>query len=235
VRAADAAGNLSGYSSIAGATTSSGAAPAPISFVQVSYAVPQSPQATVPVTYAKAQAAGNLNVVVVGWNDTNASVTSVTDSKGNVYTRAVGPTTVAGTLSQSIYYAKNIVAAAAGTNILTVKFNVPAVYADIRVLEYSGLDTVNPVDKTATGSGTGTLSSTASVTTTSANSLLFGANTVTALTVGAGVGFSSRMITSPNGDIAQDRVVATTGSYSATAQLNGGSWVMQMVAFKRAP
>ncbi len=50
-------------------------------------------------------------MVVVGWNDGTAVVSSVTDSKGNVYTRAVGPTTVSGQLSQSIYYAKNIVAA----------------------------------------------------------------------------------------------------------------------------
>ena len=50
------------------------------------------PQLAVPVTFASAQIAGNLNVVVVGWNDTTAAVSSVTDSVGNVYTLAVGPT-----------------------------------------------------------------------------------------------------------------------------------------------
>lgn len=61
---------------------SSGNAFAAIGFVQGSYATPQSPQSTVSVTYTSAQTAGNLNVVVVGWNDTTAAVSSVTDSIG---------------------------------------------------------------------------------------------------------------------------------------------------------
>src|SRR5262249_4809848 len=71
-------------------------------FVQVASATPQSPQSSVIVTFGSAQSAGNANVVVVGWNDTTAAVTSVTDTKGNAYARAVGPTAVSGTLSQSI-------------------------------------------------------------------------------------------------------------------------------------
>src|SRR5262245_28587886 len=42
------------------------------SYVQGSYAVPQTPQSTVNVTFSGAQTAGNLNVVVVGWSDTTA-------------------------------------------------------------------------------------------------------------------------------------------------------------------
>ena len=87
-----------------------------INYVQGNYATPQTPQTTVNVTFTAAQAAGDLNVVVVGWNDSTATVSSVSDSKGNVYTRAVGPTVVSGALSQSIYYAKNIASAAAGAN-----------------------------------------------------------------------------------------------------------------------
>jgi hypothetical protein len=93
------------------------AAPA---FVQGAYAVPQTPQTTVAVTYSAAQAAGNLNVVVVGWNDTSNSVSSVTDSEGNTYQLAVGPTKQSSSLSQSIYYAKNIVG---GANSVTVQFS----------------------------------------------------------------------------------------------------------------
>ena len=51
-------------------------------YVQGNFAVPQTPQATVTVPYSVAQTAGDLNVVVVGWNDTNASVSSVKDSAG---------------------------------------------------------------------------------------------------------------------------------------------------------
>src|ERR1051326_289295 len=55
-----------------------------IAFVQTNYSTPQTPQTSVAVTYTLAQTAGNLNVVVVGWNDSAAHVTSVTDNKGNV-------------------------------------------------------------------------------------------------------------------------------------------------------
>ena len=78
-----------------------------ISFAQVAAATPQSPTATVSVTYPAAQTAGDLNVVVVGWNDTTSTVQSVKDSGGNNYSLAIGPTT--GTaLRQSIYYLSNI-------------------------------------------------------------------------------------------------------------------------------
>src|SRR5436190_15509791 len=80
-------------------------------FVQVNSAVPQSTSVpSVAVTFNSAQTAGNLNLVAVGWNDTQATVASVTDTAGNSYARAVGPILGAG-LSQSIYYAKNIKAA----------------------------------------------------------------------------------------------------------------------------
>jgi hypothetical protein len=51
-----------------------------IQFVQLSYATPQSNTSTVNVKYVAAQALGNLNVVAVGWNDTSATVSSVTDT-----------------------------------------------------------------------------------------------------------------------------------------------------------
>ncbi|MBS0182680.1 MAG: hypothetical protein JSS39_09785, partial [Nitrospira sp.] len=237
VRATDAAGNVSGYSNVSTTTTSQSTA-GPISFVQLAYATPQTAQLAVPVTFASSQTAGNLNVVVVGWNDTTAAVTSVTDSVGNVYALAVGPTKNPGSagtfsLTQSIYYATNIVGAAGGTNTVTVRFNVAAQYADIRILEYSGLDRVNPVDITAASIGTSSISTSGTATTANPNDLIVGANMVFTLNASAGAGFTSRVITVPDGDIAEDRVVSTVGSYSATAQLTSSSpWVMQMVAFK---
>ncbi len=120
-----------------------------ISFVQVNAATPVNNSTVVPVTYGLAQTAGNLNIVVVGWNDTTASVSSVVDSRGNTYVLAVGPTSGTG-LRQSIYYAKNIVG---GSNTVTVTFNQAAFFVDVRVLEYSGLDTSTPLDVTAGASG----------------------------------------------------------------------------------
>jgi hypothetical protein len=192
------------------------------------------------VTYMRAQVAGNLNVVVVGWEHTTASVSSVTDSNGNVYTLAVGPTQNSDHhLSQSIYYARGILAAGARANTVTVQFTGPAHPADlqahIRILEYSGLDQANPVDVTAAAIGTNAESNSGAATTTNAHDLIFGANTTHRHTSGPGTGFTKRLSTSPHGDIAEDRVVTTAGSYSASALLKGhGPWIMQMVAFKAA-
>ncbi|HWW92231.1 MAG TPA: Ig-like domain-containing protein [Vicinamibacteria bacterium] len=208
------------------------AAPA-IAFVQRNYATPQTPASSVSVLFNGAQSAGNLNVVVVGWNDTTAQVSSVTDTKGNAYQLAVGPTAIAGALTQAIYYARNIAAAAAGANTVKVSFTVGAVYPDIRILEYGGMDPISPVDVKASATGSTTTSSTPAVVTTNASDLLFAANIVATWTTGAGTGWTSRVITSPDGDIAEDRVVSAVGSYKATAPLgSSGPWIMQLVAFK---
>ena len=79
------------------------------------------------------------------WGDTTATVSSVTDSKGNTYALAAGPTKATG-LTSALYYAKNI---AAGTNTVTVKFSATAHSPNVNVLEYSGLDTANPLDAMA--------------------------------------------------------------------------------------
>jgi hypothetical protein len=163
---------------------------------------------------------------VVGWNDTTSTVQSVKDSAGNTYSLAIGPTTGIG-LRQSIYYAASIVG---GNNTVTVTFNQAATYPDIRILEYRGVSTL---DVTAGASGNNATANSGAATTTVANELIFGANTVATSTARAGSGFTSRIITSPDGDIAEDKVVTTAGSNSATAPLSsGGPWVMQMVTFK---
>ena len=205
-----------------------------ITFVQSNSADPQAPQTTVTVPYTLAQTAGNLNVVVVGWNDSTAKVNAVTDTKGSVYALVGVPVVQSGTATQAIYYAKNIAAAAAGANIVTVTFTVAAAYPDIRIAEYSGLDPVNPLDVSVGAQGNSATSDSGPVTTTNANDLLVGANLVQTLTSGAGTGYTSRVITSPDGDILEDRVVTATGSYNATAAVSAGAWIMQMVAFKAA-
>ena len=235
VRATDAAGNLGPYSNTAGATTGSTVSPPAITFVQGNYATPQSTQTPVTVPFTAAQGSGDLNIVVVGWNDSTATVGTVTDSSGNVYHLAVGPTVYSGSATQSIYYAFNIVGAAANANTVTVTFSTPAAYPDIRILEYSGIAATSPLDASAAAIGSGTVASSGAATTTNANDLIFGANLTVTETTGAGSGFTSRMITVPDSDIAEDRIVTATGSYAATALTTPGAWIMQMAAFRRHP
>ena len=179
------------------------------------------------ITYTAAQTAGNLNVVAVMWGDTTSTVSSVTDSKGNTYALAVGPTKATG-LTSAIYYAKNI---AGGSNTVTVKFNQTASYPNVNVLEYSGLDTANPLDVRAAATGSGTTANSGSATTTSANELIVGAGNPTSVFTAAGSGFTSRIINAFGG-ISEDKIVSSTGSYNATATLTSGTWVMQMATFR---
>jgi RHS repeat-associated protein len=204
------------------------------SFLQTNFACPASSQ-SVAVSFTAVQTAGDLNVVVVGWTDDVTGVTSVTDTAGNTYTLALGPTVLVGTVSQSIYYAKNIVHSAAGANAVTVVFSGVAPAPDIRVVEYGGLDTSSPLDVTAVGIGNSAASTTGAVTTGNASDLLVASNYVQAITNQAGTGFTSRVITSDD-DIVEDKAVSAIGSYSASAPLSSaGWWAMQMVAFRVAP
>jgi len=196
-----------------------------IGFSQVASATPQTPTATVNVSYPAAQTLGDLNVMVVGWNDTTSTVQSVKDSAGNTYNLAIGPTTGTG-LRQSIYYAPNI---KSGSNTVTVTFSQAVAFPDIRILEYRGVTTL---DVKAGASGSATSASSGAATTTSANELIVGAETTENTTVAAGSGFTARIITSPDSDLVEDKVVTTAGSNSATATLTPGAWVMQMATFK---
>ena len=201
----------------------------PINFVQVADATPSSNQSKVTVTYPLAQTQGNMNIVAVGWHDAVSTVKSVTDTLGNSYHLAIGPTT-GNKLRQSIYYAPNI---NSGSNIVTVTFNQAAVTPDIRVLEYSGLDPVSPFDVTAGAHSNTLLATSGSVTTNFYSELLFGAD-MAAATSGPGAGYTSRVLTS-DGDIAEDNIASVTGSYTATAPLKAkGPWVMQIATFKAA-
>ena len=89
VRATDAAANLSGYSTGRLAATT----PAPRDRVRAGQRrrFRRRRRRRSDALHA-AQTAGNLNVVVVGWNSATAQVLSVTDTRGNRVHAAVGPT-----------------------------------------------------------------------------------------------------------------------------------------------
>jgi hypothetical protein len=206
--------------------TYTGSTSTAVKFVQVNYKALTS-GSSVTTAYPSQQTAGNLNVVAVMWGDTVKTVSSVTDSKGNNYALAAGLTKATG-LTSAIYYAKNI---AGGSNAVTVAFNGTALYPNVNVLEYSGLDTASPFDISSSAAGSGTTANSGSAATTSANELIVGAGNPTSVFTSAGGGFSSRTINNFGG-ISEDKIVSSTGNYNATAILTSGTWVMQMAAFR---
>lgn len=202
----------------------------PINFIQHGDSTgPDS--ATSVVTMPAVQTAGNLNVVIIGWGDTVASVTTVTDTEGNTYTAAL-PVVTGTALRQVIYYAKNIVGDSGSPNHITVTFSQVASAPDVRVLEYSGLDATNPLDTGASAAGFGTVADSGACTTTTPVELVVGGATVTGAIIGPGAGFNLLDLTQPNLDSAQHKITSIAGSCEATASMTASDWVMQAVAFK---
>jgi hypothetical protein len=205
----------------------------PINYIQGAATATGGALTTVAVTMPNVQAAGNLNVVIIGWNDTTTTVSSVADTEGNTY--AIAAPLVTGTgLSQIIYFAKSIVGEASNPNEVTVTFSGAAPAPDVRVLEYKGLDIANPLDVTAGASGTSNLADSGACTTTTATELVVAGATVASSVSAPGTGFTTVLLTHPNGDNAEHQITSAIGSCQATAVVAGGNWVMQTVAFKAA-
>jgi len=220
-----------------GNTTDSGAltyalGTGPINYIQRGDAATGTSAQTIPVPMTNPQGKGNLNVVIAGWSDTSAQVSSITDTEGNTYVMAL-PVIQGTSLSQVIYYAKNIKGDGATANTITVSFSRSAASPDIRVLEYSGPDPNSPLDAFALAAGNGALADTGVCTTTSATEVIVAAATVGTLVSAAGPGFTTVDNTSI-GDNVEHQITSATGSCEATTVLQGGNWVIQSVSFKSA-
>jgi hypothetical protein len=50
-----------------------------------------------------------------------------------------------------------------------------------------------------------------------------------------GAGYTSRVVTSPDGDLVEDALAASPGGHAATASVSGGTWLLQVAAFKPGP
>jgi len=203
-----------------------GAQPA---LVQQNYATPQTSQSSVSVTYSNAQLQGDIDILAIGWFDTNASITAVSDSAGNNYQIAI-PTFRANNMSQAIYYSTNIMG---GTNTVTVTFNQAANNVDLRATEYSGPATIFETGNSA--SGNGLVANSGAVIATSTNELIFGAGLSPSGFATVGAGFADGIINTPDGNIVEDRIGVQPATYNATANLrSSNSWLMQIATFENA-
>jgi hypothetical protein len=115
-------------------------------YIQGNSTTTASATSSIATTFSSAQLSGDLNIVVVEWQQ-GVTVSSITDQSGNTYQLALGPSLDGGSGGQSIYYAANIKAAAAGANTVTVTFSASSTNGGgLRAVEYSGIVTVNPLD-----------------------------------------------------------------------------------------
>jgi hypothetical protein len=134
-------------------------------------------------------------------------------------------------MSQAIYFAGNI---HAGTNTVTVAFDQPAIYVDLRATEYAGVMPTNAFDIGSSATGTGSSADSGPAGLNETNELIFGAGMTATTFTGPGPGFTTRVITSPDGDLVEDQIATTLGPFSASGSLTTGAWLMQVAAFKAA-
>jgi hypothetical protein len=121
---------------------------------------------------AYSSVAGNLIVAVV--RHANGTISSVTDTAGDTFTRAIGP--IGTDPDVELWYAANV--AGHSSNAVTANFSASGSFRSIVVTEYEGLQAATPLDATDSGTAAGTTVTSAGFTTTTANQLIvFGGST----------------------------------------------------------
>ena len=224
VAAYDSSNNVSAQSQDVFVTTST-AAVTPPSFVQAKSGQ-ISAGTSVPVTFNSSTKSGNTIVVYVIWN--NAGSVVLSDSRGDSFVSVSAPVSWGSGYCAQVFYASKI---AGGTDTVTATFRTPVTsFGVLYVHEYAGISATNPIEVTALASGSSSTLSSGTVKTTTANDLIFGAGVSDNAVTATGSGFIARDLA--YGNITEDRIADSAGSYAATASHNGQKWGMQIVAFR---
>ena len=233
VAAYDFSGNVSAQSDALPVTTAAVPVANP-AFVQLAEKNANSSSSTATTNAFSASTTTGDTIIVRAWYNSNTqSVTGMSDTAGDTYSLAVGPTTGTGMLAgwrQEIWYAKNVT----GRTGVTVTASFSGTFSGEKSLtahEYSGLDPVAPLDAKSAGSSASVNVGTGAATTTYAKELIFGA-ALFASSGTSGSGFTQR--SSIAGNASEDRIVSTTGTYSATFSNAAQASIVQVATFRAA-
>ncbi|HEY7291368.1 MAG TPA: putative collagen-binding domain-containing protein [Vicinamibacterales bacterium] len=231
VRAADAAGNLSGYSNIATASIASQTTTA-VSLVQHSSRDAGTTTSS-SLAFSSANTTGNWIGVAVRAGGVGQTI-SVSDSRNNTYRRAVQFAENVDGTTLAIFYAENI---AGGSNTVTVT-DTQSNTLRFAILEYAGVASSSSLENAVGAQGTSAAPSAGAIA-ASAGDLVFGlVSTANPASVTAGSGFVLResVPANPNTKLAvEDRLATTSGSFSATASLGATDvWGSTVAAFRAA-
>jgi Bacterial Ig-like domain (group 3) len=175
--------------------------------------------------------AGDLIAVWIFWHAPAAqTISTVTDTAGNTYQRAIGPTAGVGTLvgfQQDVWYAKNV---SAGANVkVTATFSGTfSGEKSIVAFEYTGLDKAAPLDKTSVATGSGANAAVGPVMTTAPGVVFAAAKFKTSGMPGSG--FTQRSVL--KGNVAEEKLTPGPVSVRPTFTNVAQDWIAQMVAFK---
>jgi hypothetical protein len=181
--------------------------------------------------------AGNLLILAVG---AGGAVTGVSDTRGNTWVKAVNydeSSTIL--LATEIWYAENC---AGGANTVSYTGGFSS-FEYMGIAEYSGVATSSSLDKTQKARWPDPVQSSAAdsgatATTAQSAELLIGAiGNESSRTATWGGSFTERQdgLGTSRGLTLADRIVSSTGAYSATATLSGVcSWQSLIATFKAA-
>jgi hypothetical protein len=192
-----------------------------------------SDEAEIAATFPSWQVAGDLNLVFVTILDSNAAVTSVVDSRANLY-RRVGSVARAGA-AQFVYMATNIVGAYARANTVRVGFSAVVPRASVAVAEYHGVKSVPALDRSLSSTGVGqALRITTPQVATSPELVLVAASGGGEI-LAPGPFYTQRLFDPARHSLLADRIANADGSYETAATQQHDAWyLVQVLAFQIA-
>jgi hypothetical protein len=202
-----------------------GPPPPPITFVQANTIKPTA--AITPLPFNSPVAVHSAIVICLNFPaSSGAKLAGISDTLNNNYSVVVGP--VVG--NSAVHYVAVALDSKAGPDTINVAATVaPNGGSDLLALEYSGLSLSGAFDVTASNSGTTVAMASGTATTTFAHELIIGYGEASA--VAAGAGYTGRATIS--GNLVEDMIVSSAGSYEATATTTTtAGWQMIMATFK---
>jgi hypothetical protein len=134
-----------------------------------------------------------------------------------------------------VYVAPDVASSEAGANHVTVTFDRPAAFVDLRITEYRGVRAATPFVRGASATGDGKTATTPDVSVSGRRQLLFAAGMTGASFTSPGDGFVERIVTSPDGDVVEDATGVAAGPHRASAALTGGTWLLQVAVLAPGP
>lgn len=149
--------------------------------------------------------AGNFMFLSIDTSDASGNPPTVADTHGNIWTQ-IRHDANGGNTSISIWYAKNI---AGGSNTITITNAIGSSFCIGRLAEYTGVDTVSPLDQSTAAARPGG----GSITTSLNNELLIFASTTTSGSPPTfAAGWNNRLIGPDNSTIG-DQIFPIAGTF----------------------
>jgi len=171
--------------------------------------------------------AGSALVVAFDCDDLTSTAQSVTDTLGNTFNIVQGP---ANGQSIRIWTAVALDSPGGDDTVTITLSSAPGTYFEVYLHEYSGIAASGAVDVVRTGVGVDTSPDAMRSglgTTTFPHELVFGFGVTGSAIVGTG--FTGR--TTFDGNVTEDKIVTSVGSYETFATANE-SWIMAMVTLR---